>query len=288
MSQPKTEQALQREIQQNTIALVDSLHQVVQLHRNRREWQSALEKIDLIIHLRPTDLVAHINRGQCLAKLNRFEEAIAAFTRATEINPNDGAAHDNLGSCLYKLNRFEEAIAAYIRASEINPNSHAAHNNLGMCLYKLNRFEEAIAALTRAIVLDSSHPKSYSYRAFCYGSLGQFEHAKADYVKVFELSKDDSLIKQCQALYKQLLVANYPMEIPMSNNDEDEVQICGGVDTGPRIVKREREPDVDLYDNQSSASLAPAQSFMPPPAATKRSKVTLDNSAANPPNPRQL
>lgn len=39
------------------------------------------------------------------------------------------ASHFNRGNTLYELNRYEEALAAYDKAIEINPNSEKAHNN---------------------------------------------------------------------------------------------------------------------------------------------------------------
>ena len=65
--------------------------------------------------------------GVALDNLGRFEEAIASYNRALEIDPTDAATHYNMGVALDDLGRPEEAIASYRRALEIDPTDAATH-----------------------------------------------------------------------------------------------------------------------------------------------------------------
>ena len=91
--------------------------------------------------------------GSALYRLERYEEALAAYTRATELAPEDAAYHNNRGLALSKLDRYEDKLGAYTRAAELAPEEAVYHNNRGNALYSLERYEEALAAYTRATEL---------------------------------------------------------------------------------------------------------------------------------------
>ena len=65
--------------------------------------------------------------GYQLMGQNRDEEALKIFILNTELYPEAYNTHDSYGECLVKLGRTEEGIAAYEKSLELNPkNSNAA------------------------------------------------------------------------------------------------------------------------------------------------------------------
>ena len=56
--------------------------------------------------------------GVCLSMLGRPDEALAAFTRATELNPGYVEAHLNRAITLNDLGRLDEARDSFARAAE--------------------------------------------------------------------------------------------------------------------------------------------------------------------------
>jgi tetratricopeptide (TPR) repeat protein len=114
------------------------------------------------------------NLGNCLSKVGRFDEALAAAEKAEEIQRGlaekqpDAYTADwatsvgNLGNCLSKVGRFDEALAAAEKAEEIRrglaekqPYAYTANwatslGNLGGHLRELGRFDEALAAAKKA------------------------------------------------------------------------------------------------------------------------------------------
>ena len=52
-------------------------------------------------------------------------------------------------------NQFQEAIAQYEKAIELNPDYADAHQNLGVALFKLGKMPEGLAAFQTAIALHS-------------------------------------------------------------------------------------------------------------------------------------
>lgn len=63
--------------------------------------------------------------------LHRYEDAIAAALRASEIQPLLPDPHVNLGWLYTQVDRLDDAIAACERAISLNPQDAAAHINLG-------------------------------------------------------------------------------------------------------------------------------------------------------------
>ena len=51
--------------------------------------------------------------GIAYRNLERYEEAMATYEKAIDLNPQDATAYYNLGNTYYSLERYEEAIAAY-------------------------------------------------------------------------------------------------------------------------------------------------------------------------------
>ena len=60
------------------------------------------------------------NFGNSLQESGRFDEAVAAYKKAVELNPNFSWSYHSLGDVLLKLEKWEEAVAAYKKAVELN------------------------------------------------------------------------------------------------------------------------------------------------------------------------
>ena len=69
-----------------------------------------------------------------------FDEAIAHYQEALEIEPNDADAHNNLGLALAGRGQIDEAMAQYHEALKIRPDFAEAHINLGLALAGRGRY----------------------------------------------------------------------------------------------------------------------------------------------------
>ena len=56
---------------------------------------------------------AWYDKGDILHKLKRYEEAVAAFDRAIELDDKNAWAWHEKGQALYDLERYEESLTAY-------------------------------------------------------------------------------------------------------------------------------------------------------------------------------
>ena len=107
----------------------------------------------------PDYAVAHA--GLAMIINNRFanaEERARArlhVERAMELDPDLAEAHLATGHLLYSESRFEDALASYERAAQINPNYMMAYTWMGQILnLDLGRYSEAFPIRATAIRLD--------------------------------------------------------------------------------------------------------------------------------------
>ena len=80
--------------------------------------QSALERMERAVSLKPDLTEAHVNRGAILAELGRNDEAIAAWHVALAQDPDFTTAHQNLAALLRKLGRTAEAVPHMLANAE--------------------------------------------------------------------------------------------------------------------------------------------------------------------------
>ena len=63
----------------------------------------------------------YLNKAISLAELERFEEALECYDKATTLEPNDSLLWYNKGVVLTDLERFDDAIINYEKAISIQP-----------------------------------------------------------------------------------------------------------------------------------------------------------------------
>jgi CHAT domain-containing protein/ribosomal protein S16 len=135
---------------------------------------------------------AWYGRGFALNNLGRYDEAIASYDRAIEIQPDLHQAWYNRGFALNNLERDDEAIASYNRAIEIKPDKHEAWLNRGFALNNLGRYDEAIASYDRAIEIKPNYHKAWSNRGIAFGNWKGYESKIDAYHEAFQHIHSDT------------------------------------------------------------------------------------------------
>ena len=97
-------------------------------------------------------------RGLILARQKRYQEAIAAYERASAIAPKSAAPWSNRGIALVRLDRFDEALAAYDHAISLDKSDDAPWLNRGVILSRLKSYDEALVAYNHALALNPTEP----------------------------------------------------------------------------------------------------------------------------------
>jgi tetratricopeptide (TPR) repeat protein len=137
------------------------------------------------------------NQGVEALKVKQYEAAVAAFTKASELDPKQHVvwaqlAEAYMGQGGTKTGAEQEALyakglEAYQKALELKPEDAAYHNNFALALAKAKKFAEAQAELTKAAQLDPPQAGRYYYNlGAVLVNTGQLEPAGEAFKKAIE------------------------------------------------------------------------------------------------------
>jgi tetratricopeptide (TPR) repeat protein len=190
----------------------------------QRQGKDALPTLQKAVKLNPDDAVAHLNLGDALKNLGRFDQAAASYQRAIQLDPDYAEAYCNLGTAFRRLGRLDDAVAnyrnsialkpdfalayynlgnvlkelvqldaavsSYRSAVEIRPEFFEAHFNLSAALKDLQQFDSALESNRRALQIKPDFAEGHNNLGDILKELGQFEDALASYQKATELKPD--------------------------------------------------------------------------------------------------
>lgn len=118
-------------------------------------------------------------RAICLERLDRWEEAEADFRRALELNPDQPQVLNYLGySLVEKQIKLDEALDMIERAAAARPDSGYIIDSLGWVLYRLGRYQEAVVHMERATELMPVDPIVNDHLGDVYWAVGRKTEAR--------------------------------------------------------------------------------------------------------------
>lgn len=98
---------------------------------SQKQWNSALTQLDARLKTNPRDVQAMFKRATVLARLNRDDDALTAFTEITVAYPELPEPYNNIAALYAKKGRYDEARVALETAIKANPSYPLAYENLG-------------------------------------------------------------------------------------------------------------------------------------------------------------
>jgi tetratricopeptide (TPR) repeat protein len=146
----------------------------VYLSINQKKFTEAEGYLQAAVAIRGQSSFAWCVYGMNFYWLKKYEEAIQAFRRATELDRGLAIPHFLLGSALDEAGRREEAIRSVRRAEELDPSSPSPPCLLARLHLDKGDNDEAARCATRAIRLDPKDCDAYSH-------LGQALTEKEEY-----------------------------------------------------------------------------------------------------------
>jgi RNA polymerase sigma factor (sigma-70 family) len=127
------------------------------------------------------DARAYLRRGRVFLSRGVYDEAIAEFNRALQLNPQAAPAYFSRGRAYKLKGNYEQAAADYTQAIQLNPAAVAAYVNRGQIYNTEGDFDRAIADFNQAIRLDAGRPIPYNDRGAANVAKGNFGRALADF-----------------------------------------------------------------------------------------------------------
>jgi tetratricopeptide (TPR) repeat protein len=163
--------------------------------------EMALQYLDRALALDPQHAQAWYCKASLLGDLGKLEEAIECYQQSAE-HAEDHAHLPlfNLGNLYQEVERFEQALACFELATEVNPEMTDAWINRGRLLDERDHHEEAIQCYDRAIQLDRGDLMAWTNRGNSFAALGDFREAQRSYQAALELDETDALAQLGSAI----------------------------------------------------------------------------------------
>jgi len=141
------------------------------------------------------------NRGYAFGTIGQWNNAIADYSKALEIDPDYTDALSNRGGAYGKVGQWDKTIEDCSQAIRIDPNYLKAWFNRGDAYENLRQFDKAILDYSKAIGIDSLFTKAYSNRGIAYANLGQWDNSITDCSQAIRIDP-----KYAQAYYNRGIV----------------------------------------------------------------------------------
>jgi tetratricopeptide (TPR) repeat protein len=163
-------QAAQNQDQAKAQAAVDatrgmSAAEKAALEKQNKEREEALKK--------NKELNDAFNAGIAAAQAKQYDQAVASFTKATDLDPKQHVVWAQLAEVEMNFAgtksgadadaEMQKGLAAYAKAIELKPDDAGYHNNYALALARAKKFPEAQGELTKAATLDPPNAGRYYY-----------------------------------------------------------------------------------------------------------------------------
>ncbi len=124
------------------------------------------------------------------------EKGMEQIRQFLEKNPKVWNAWFMLGWALRRLERWEDAKAAFKQALECGGENTDTFNELAICLLELGELDEAKKLLVRALSLEPDNTKIMSNLGYVSMKSGDIAQARKFFLAVLEFDPDDVIAKQ--------------------------------------------------------------------------------------------
>ncbi|MFA5954651.1 MAG: tetratricopeptide repeat protein [Patescibacteria group bacterium] len=129
-------------------------------------------------------------RGSFFATIGFFDLAYDQFERAVSADSENALAQFGLARIADKLNKSEEAEAAYRKAYELMPSYANIHYYLGLHYYSLNSYDKAANEFKRTLAINSNYPEAHYYLGLTNEAQGNVTDAIQEYKKELSVNAD--------------------------------------------------------------------------------------------------
>lgn len=146
------------------------------LHEMLHDYSNSIGYCDRILVNNPLYYEAHMVKGECLAQLEKYSNAIVEFELALTCKETPEANY-NLGYSHMRNNSNSEAIMSYKKCLELDDSFSSAHLNISVCYLHSMVLKESLYHVNRAIELEPEMYKAYGHKGELYRFLHMYEDA---------------------------------------------------------------------------------------------------------------
>lgn len=185
-------------------------------------YEDAIAAYNLALQIQPDLADTWNNRGVVLTRMQRYPEAITSYEQATAIRPNYPDAWNNRGVVLLELQQYQDAIACYEQAIQAKPDYADAWNNRGVAFSKIQEYEQAVISYNQALQIKNDYTDAWNNRGVALSKLQKYEAAIDSYDNAAKIRPDFYRIwynkARCYALQGQTELATENLKRALNLN----------------------------------------------------------------------
>lgn len=136
----------------------------------------------------PTPEEEECEKAAEFAKDGKFEEAIAHYSKAVELNPKSISALLNRSTAYETVGEHKKALADLGALLAVSPNYVVAYVNRAWAHGRHKEFAEALEDCNKALSIDPKCAAAFNNRAAVYNDLGQYDKSLDDSTKAIDLA----------------------------------------------------------------------------------------------------
>lgn len=137
--------------------------------------------------------IAHCNRGATFDELERWDEALAEYDKAIEIDPSDDMTFTYRANMNFRKGDVDGALRDFDVAIALNDRNLEVYSRRAEVWKEKGNHDKAIEDLTKAISLDPASADFYSRRAYLWHAKGDLDKVIADCIEASRLNPQDSV-----------------------------------------------------------------------------------------------
>ncbi len=135
--------------------------------------------------------LGHYNRGAEEFKKKNYDEAIARFKLAVEIDEKFYRAWAFLAMAQAAAGKIDDAIESYRKCIDVEPTYHKAYNNIGELYRRKGLLDYATMVFKMATELDPAHAHYFYNLGITYFDVGMLKQAEEALAKAHDMEPMD-------------------------------------------------------------------------------------------------
>jgi len=121
------------------------------------QWAAAWIYFNLAIEMEPDQPAkVYMHRGYAFQLDGAYIQAIDDYKMVIALDPTNSAAYLNAANCSVNISQFQEALAYYDSAAQLNPQNDKVLTGRGVALFNLDQVETACESWRKAVELGSA------------------------------------------------------------------------------------------------------------------------------------
>jgi tetratricopeptide (TPR) repeat protein len=130
-------------------------------------------------------------RGEILAKMKKFDEALKCFEHAISLSPLNPVRYKAAADILMACQRFKDAVSLLEAAVKSGLEFKALFNHLSYAYFMMKDFPKALRYVKSALGLDPDNVTFLNQMGICLKNLNQMEEAARVYNQIIKLDPNN-------------------------------------------------------------------------------------------------